>query len=113
MPNQKEILDLIAKVDFSSLAKECLSIVSTSTLKNNEIQMFIGAGILDMERQGIDVVNNIENFLVKGAIIMYVKSNFGMVDINEKKLAQDTYNLLCGNLSLSEEYKKKGDDENV
>lgn len=107
MLEKDEIQKIISDVDLTKLAKECLSIVSSSSLKNNEIEMFIGAGMLDMIRQGIDVIKNIENFLVQGAIIMFVKANFGMVDINEKRLAQETYIMLCGNLSLSDEYKIK------
>lgn len=112
LKNQK-ISELIATANLSDLTKECLSIIPTSTLKDNEIMLFINAGILDLERQGIDVANNIEDGLVKGAIVMFVKANFGMVDLNEKKLAHDTYISLCMNLSLSEEYKKKGDGKNV
>lgn len=107
MPEREEIQKIISNVNLSTLAKECLSIVSSSSLKNHEIEMFIGAGMLDMIRQGIDVINNMENFLIQGAIMMFVKANFGMVDINEKKLAQETYMMLCGNLSLSAEFKIK------
>ena len=36
---------------------------------------------------------------------MYVKSNFGMVDVKEKEVARRNYELLCNNLGLSSEYK--------
>jgi hypothetical protein len=85
-------------------AKQCLSVISTSTAKDAEIQMLINAGIADLERQGINA--NSTNDLVKAAIIMFVKSNFGNTDIKEKELAQKTYSLLCSNLGLSEEYKE-------
>ena len=107
MPEIEEIQQIISNVNLKTLAKECLSIVPSSTLKNHEIEMLIGAGMLDMIRQGIDVSNHMENFLIQGAIIMFVKANFGMVDINDKKLAQETYIMLCNNLSLSDEYKIK------
>lgn len=93
--------------------KQCLSIVESSTLKDEEIKMLINAGIEDLRRQGIDANIGTTNNLIKSSIIMYVKSNFGNVDIKEKELAQSTYSLLCNNLSLSQEYQIKGEDENV
>jgi len=85
-------------------AKQTLSIVSTSTAKDSEIEMLINAGIADMKRQGIIVDNN-SNELVVATIMMFVKGHFGNVELKEKELAQNTYKLLCTNLSLSEEYK--------
>lgn len=87
-------------------AKQCLSIVSTSSLKDEEIEMLINAGIADLKRQGIEASDKTENSLVISAIMMFVKANFGMVDIKEKELAQRTYSLLCNNLSLSSDYKE-------
>ena len=87
-------------------AKQCLSIVETATLKYEEIKMLINAGIEDLKRQGINASVDTKNDLVKSSIIMFVKSNFGNVDIKEKELAQRTYSLLCNNLSLSSEYKE-------
>lgn len=94
MDNQ-ELLDL---------GKQCLSIASSATLKDDEIEMWVEAAIKDLERQAIKI--DLENPLVKGAIIMYLKANFGMVDIKEKELAQKTYNSLCANLSLSSDFKE-------
>lgn len=87
------------------LVKQCLSIVETATLKDEEIKMWIQAGIADLNRQGIKVSEDTEDSLTKSAIVMFVKSNFGNVDIKEKELAQRTYSLLCANLGLSEDYK--------
>lgn len=95
--------------EFKALVKQCLSIVSTSTVKDDEIVMWINAGISDMVRQGIDVANNISDGLVQGAIVMFVKSNFGMTDIKEKENAQKTYIQIVGQLSLSEKYKLEVD----
>lgn len=100
-----KVSNIVVSTDLKSLVKECLSIVQTSTLKDNEILMLINAGVLDLERQGIDVENHITEGLIQGAITMFVKANFGMVDIKEKELAQRTYNHLCNNLSLSSDYK--------
>ena len=87
------------------LVKQCLSIVETATLKDAELQMLIQAGIADLNRQGIVASVGTTDNLVQSAIVMFVKANFGNVDIKEKELAQRTYSLLCANLGLSEEYK--------
>lgn len=87
------------------LVKQCLSIVETATLKDEEIKMLINAGIADLQRQGIKASEDTEDSLTKSAIVMFVKANFGNVDIKEKELAQRTYSLLCANLGLSEDYK--------
>ena len=94
-------------------AKQCLSIVETATLKDEEIKMWIQSGIADLIRQGINASEDTEDSLVKSAIVMFVKANFGNVDIKEKELAQRTYSLLCNNLSLSEKYKIKEVDSNA
>lgn len=90
--------------------KQCLSIVATSTFKDEEIRMLIKAGIADLKRQGINASENTENELIKSSIIMFVKANFGNVDFKEKELAQKTYSLLCNNLSLSSDYKVVDND---
>lgn len=95
--------------EFKSLTKQCLSIVDTATAKDDEIVMWINAGISDMVRQGINVASNISDGLIQGAIIMFVKSNFGMVDAKEKEIAKNTYTQLSGNLSLSSKYKLEVD----
>lgn len=87
------------------LVKQCLSIVETATLKDKEIEMLIQAGIADLNRQGIVASVGTTDSLIQSAIVMFVKGNFGNVDIKEKELAQRTYSLLCANLGLSEEYK--------
>lgn len=89
--------------DIKKLAKQCMSIVETSTYKDSEIEMWINAGINDLKRQGIK--DDTSDALVQSAIVMYVKANFGNVDIKEKELSQKAYNLLCINLGLSSDYK--------
>lgn len=90
--------------EMNTLVKQCLSIVASDDYKDNEIEMLINAGASDLVRQGIDVENNINDGLIQGAIVMYVKANFGMVDIQEKKLAWDRYIQAITNLSLSSQY---------
>lgn len=89
------------------LAKQCLSIVETATLKDDEIKMLIASAIADLNRQGIKATYSTSDALVQSAIMMFVKANFGNVDIKEKELAQRTYGLLCANLGLSEEYMEE------
>ena len=100
-----QISNIVSNVsEFKSLVKQCLSIVSTATAKDDEIVMWINAGISDMVRQGINVASNITDGLIQGAIVMFVKGNFGFVEAKEKELAQRTYNQICCNLSLSQKY---------
>ena len=96
--------DVINSNELNSLVKQCLSIIPTATAKDDEIEMWINAGINDMERQGIDVTSNIADGLIQGTIVMFVKGNFGFVEAKEKELAQKTYIQLCTNLSLSHKY---------
>lgn len=90
-------------MELLSLVKKALSIVETSTIKDSEIEMWINAGIKDLSRQGIKYLE--ADALIQSAIVMYVKSNFGNVDIKEKELSQKAYNILCSNLGLSLEYR--------
>ena len=92
--------------ELMKLTKQSLSIIETATLKDKEIEMLIQAGIADLNRQGILASVNTKDSLIKSAIVMFVKANFGNVDIKEKELAQRTYGLLCANLGLSEGYKE-------
>lgn len=97
------------KSEMKPLVKQCLSIIDTASSKDDEIVMWIDAGVSDMVRQGIDVAKNLTDGLIQGAIVMYVKGNFGFVDEKEKVLAQKTYNQICNNLSLSSKYKLEVD----
>lgn len=91
------------------LVKESLSIYSGSSLKDNELELWIRAAIEDLTRVGVTAATvSTDNWLIKGAIVMYCKANFGMCSLDEKKLAQSTYSLLCNNLALS--YKEASSD---
>ena len=90
-------------MELINLVKQSLSIVSSVTLKDEEILMWIKAGKQDLLRQNINA--NLDNDLINSAIVMFVKANFGNVDIKEKELSQRTYNLFCQNLSLSEAFR--------
>lgn len=92
-------------------AKQFLSIIETSTMKDKEIEMLINAGIQELERSGVNVNYNKKedtySDLVNTAIMFFVKSNFGNVDIKEKELAHRTFNNLEQSLSQSFGYKKE------
>lgn len=95
--------------ELKRLVKESLSIVESSTIKDSEIELWIQAATEDLSRAGVTAATvSTDNWLVKGAIVMFCKANFGMCSLEEKKLAQSTYSLLCNNLSLS--YKEGGVD---
>ena len=90
--------------ELMKLSKQALSIVETATLKDDEIKMWIQAGIRDLKRQGIKASEETEDSLIKSAIVMFVKANSGNVDIKEKELAQKTYSLLCTNIGASQDF---------
>lgn len=86
------------------LCKQALSVNESSTIKDEEIKLIIEAAKSDLQRQGINVLKN--DALIKEAIVMYVKANFGNTEIKEKELSASRYNLLCNNLSLSQSYRE-------
>ena len=81
-----ETNQLIVQTDLLKLAKECLSIVDSSTMKDKEITMLIESAIRDLERVEIDVKGHIEDNLVKNTVIIYVKAHFGDGDIDKRIL---------------------------
>lgn len=97
-------------------AKQFVSIVDTSTLKDDEIKTLIEAGKLELNRSGINInynYNQKENSydsLIKTAILFFVKANFGNVDLKEKEYALRTFNTLEQSLSLSDGYKKESEE---
>ena len=95
------------------LAKQCLSIVETSTLKDKEIEMLIKSAKSDLERVGIDVENNISDDLVVNTIMIYVKAHFGDTDIDKKNEYLKRYKANLRELQFSEEYKQEGVDSNA
>ena len=106
---QLQISNIISNAsELKNLVKQCLSIIPTATAKDNEIIMWINAGISDMVRQGIDVAGNIQDGLVQGTIVLFVKSHFGFVDAKDKEQAEKAYYRNVGQLSLSKQYQLEG-----
>lgn len=89
------------------IAKQCLSIVETSILKDKEIEMLINSAKKDLERVQIEVENNLEDDLVVSTIMLYVKAHFGDTDINKRNEYLKRYKMNLRELQFSEEYQKK------
>lgn len=101
-----QVSNIIANAsEYKDLVKECLSIVPTSTLKDREISMLIAAAIVDMERNDINVLDNISDGLIQSTVVMYVKGHFGYGEDREKARALDNYRQTLGELSLSSKYR--------
>ena len=90
--------------ELKHLIKQCLSVVETSTAKDDEIVMWINAAVEDLIRNQINVADNLSNGLIQGAIAMYVKSNFGNGEQEEKDRCERTYKQTLTNLSLSQKF---------
>lgn len=101
------VSEILVNTDLKRLTKQCLSIVDTSTIKDDEIIMLINAAIADMKRLNINAENNLTNSIIQATIVFFVKANFGMCDIKEKELAGKRYKENCDNLSLSSDFKIK------
>lgn len=108
-----DISKLITETGWLSLAKECLSIVETSTLKDKEICMLIESAVKDLQRVDIDVENNTEDSLIKNTVMIYVKAHFGDTDINKRTEYLKRYKMNLRELQFSEEYQKKEVDSNA
>lgn len=95
------------------LAKQCLSIVDSSTLKDKEIEMLIKSAKNDLERAGIDTLSNQTDDLIINTIMIYVKAHFGDTDINKRTEYLKRYKMNLRELQFSEKYQIKGDDSNA
>lgn len=95
------------------LAKQCLSIVESSTLKDKEIEMLIKSAKNDLERAGIDTLSNQTDDLIINTIMIYVKAHFGDTDINKRTEYLKRYKMNLRELQFSEKYQIKGDDSNA
>ena len=108
-----KIDELIAQNDLLNLAKECLSIVETSTLKDKEINMLIESAIIDLKRVDIDVENHLNDNLIKNTVMIYVKAHFGDTEINKKTEYLKRYKMNLRELQFSEQYQEKEVDSNA
>lgn len=105
--------EVIAQTDWLKLAKECVGIVETSTLKDKELYMLIESAIEDLERVDVDVQNNTDSNLIKDTVMMYVKAHFGDTDINKRKEYLKWYKTKMRELMNSQKYLKKEDESDA
>lgn len=77
----------------------------SNTAFDSEINDLISAARSDLQLSGVleSKVNDDTDALIKRAIIVYCKSNFGWNNPDAEKL-QQSYNMLKMHLSLSQEY---------
>lgn len=88
------------------VAKQFLSIIEKSTIKDKEIEILVKSGISDMESSGIDAEKNIEDSFIIETIMMHVKANFGNTSATEKELSQKRYRNNLNKLTMCSEFKK-------
>ena len=103
----EEIKELEIDNNYLSLAKECLGIVDTSTLKDKEICMLIESALEDLARVNIDIKTHIEDNLLKNTVMIYVKAHFGDTDINKRNEYLKRYKMNLRELMFSLEYQIK------
>ena len=77
----------------------------SNTAFDSEISDLISAAKKDLELSGILNVDETDP-LIKRAITVYVKANFGWNNPDAEKL-QQSYNMLKSHLALSQEYTKE------
>lgn len=74
---------------------------------NAEIQDLIDAAKSDLILSGVNAEKVVDtDSLIKRAVILYCKANFGYEDINMSARFERSYISLKQHLSLSEEYKE-------
>lgn len=69
---------------------------------NSEIEDLIDAAVLDLKGAGVGVVDDTDP-LIKRAIIIYAKANFGLANL-EAEQYQRSYDRLKTHLALSADY---------
>lgn len=88
-----------------------LSLRITNTAFDSEIESLIAAARGDLIRAGLssDLVNTDSAYpLIRQAITLYVKANFGL-DNEDSDKYQRSYAMLRNDLSLSQDYLPVGD----
>jgi uncharacterized phage protein (predicted DNA packaging) len=92
--------------------KTALRISTNNELIVGEIEDLISAARQDLILSGIlpSKANNDNDPLIKRAIIIYCKANYGFDNPDSEKL-QNSYNLLKASLALSSDYIKEGDTQ--
>jgi len=88
-----------------------LTLRISNTAFDSEISDLISAAQSDLKLSGVleSKVNDDTDPLIKRAIIIYVKANFGWNNPDAEKL-QHSYNMLKIHLALSQEYAEVTED---
>lgn len=92
--------------------KQALRISIDNTIFDTEVNDLIGAARLDLIQSGVsaDKVNLDTDPLIKRAIIVYCKANFGY-DNPEADRFQKSYDMLKQHLSLAGDYREVPENE--
>ncbi|NMA75613.1 MAG: DNA-packaging protein [Bacteroidales bacterium] len=80
---------------------------------DNEVLDLIESAKADLALSGVhkDKISDIYDPLIKRAVIIYCKANFGYDDPKLSERFQESYTSLKQHLTLSSEYTTAGDDE--
>ena len=91
--------------EFLVKAKGVLRITTNDTVINSEIETLIRACQRDLIRNGItpSLVYDLEDSLIKMAVLTYLKAEFGLDNKNYDKF-RSSYEQLRADLSLTDDY---------
>lgn len=86
--------------------KGALRVTSNDPLIIEEIEDLISSARMDLIQSGVssEIANKDDDPLIKRAIIIYAKSNYG-IDNPDADRFQDSYNMLKQHLSLAGDYR--------
>lgn len=90
---------------FLDEAKGCLRITTDDKVINTEIESLIKACQRDLIRNGItpSLANDLEDSLIKMAVLTYLKAEFGLDNKNYDKF-RNSYETLRTELSITDSY---------
>lgn len=91
--------------EFLAEARGCLRITTDDTVINTEIVSLIKACQRDLIRNGITprLANDLEDSLIKMAVLTYLKAEFGLDNKNYDKF-RSSYETLRTELAITDEY---------
>lgn len=91
--------------EFLAEAKGCLRITTDDTVINTEIVSLIKACQRDLIRNGItpSLANDLEDSLIKMAVLTYLKAEFGLDNKNYDKF-RSSYETLRTELAITDDY---------
>ena len=102
-----KINEVVKQTEYLSLAKEWCGIVEDATEVDKTLSMLIGSALEDLARVDIDVVGHINDDLMKTTVMLYVKGQYGDIDINKKNEYMKRYTQNLRAMQRSVEYLMK------